>query len=133
MLFRSKFVSNTECFGCMPDEKNHICNQNEYLNFDQSSNTEITENSASLNSAKSNSDLNKLNVKISGMTCVGCSSGVQSILQSLDGVVDATVSYQEGTGEIIYNPNIITKEQIINSDAFSTYPAEIVSDGKLEV
>jgi copper chaperone CopZ len=115
----------------MPNEKNHICDLDEYLNFDTFSNTKITGNSANLNPADINLELNKLNIKISGMTCAGCASGVQSILQSLNGVIEAKVNYPEGTGEIIYNPKIISKEQIISSDAFLTYPATIVSDEKL--
>jgi copper chaperone CopZ len=66
------------------------------------------------------------------MTCVGCASGVQSILQSFNGIIEADISYDGGKGEIIYDPTVITKEQIINSKAFSTYPAEIVHDEKLE-
>ncbi len=79
-----------------------------------------------------NSKLYKLRVKISGMTCESCAFGIQSILQSLSGVVGAKVSYSEGAGEIIYNPEIITKEQIISSKVFSTYPTQIVSNEKLE-
>ena len=78
-----------------------------------------------------NENLNKLNLKINGMTCTGCSAGIQSILLTLEGVVDAKISYQEGTGEVIYNQDIITKEEIVNSDAFTgQYSAEIISDKK---
>lgn len=126
-----KFVSNSECFGCMPDEKNHICSISEYLNFDKSFGTEIKGSPVNKNNAITSSDLHKVYVKISGMDCGGCATGVQSILQSLNGVVEARVNYPEGTGEIIYNPDVLTKEDIINSDAFSTYTAEIVSDEKL--
>jgi len=80
-----------------------------------------------------NENLNKLNLKINGMTCTGCASGIQSILLSFEGVIDAKISYQDRTGEVIYNPSIITKEEIINSEAFTgQYSAEIISDEKFD-
>ncbi len=78
-----------------------------------------------------NSNLHILNIKINGMTCTGCASGLQSILQGLDGVVKAEVSYSKGTGEVIYNTNRISKEEILNSEAFTgKYSAEVISDEK---
>lgn len=84
--------------------------------------------SANSNNLDTNSNLHKLDVRISEMKCAGCAIGVQSVLQSLNGVIDAKISYPEGTGEVKYNSNMITKEEIIKSNAFSTYPAEIISD-----
>ena len=92
----------------------------------------IVQAGSTLNQINENLDLRILDLKISGMTCTGCSSGIQSILQSLDGVVEAKVSYSEGNGEVKYNPKKITKEQIVNSEAFTNqYSAEIISDEKI--
>jgi len=90
----------------------------------------LTKNAVNTNNdnTNTNSNLHKLVVKISGMTCAGCATGIQSILQSLDGISNARISYPEGIGEITYNPEVITKEEIINSDAFHDYPAVIVED-----
>lgn len=30
---KNGFVVGKPCYGCMPDEKNHICTQEEYLTF----------------------------------------------------------------------------------------------------
>lgn len=75
--------------------------------------------------------LNKLTVKISGMTCPGCATAIENILHGLEGVVEAKVSYPEGTGEIVYNQNITSKEKIISSKAFSIYPAQIINDERI--
>ena len=83
-----------------------------------------------LNQINENSDLRVLNLKINGMTCTGCASGLQSILQGLEGVIEAKVSYSKGIGQVIYNPKIITKEQIVNNAFSSPYSAEIISDKK---
>lgn len=78
-----------------------------------------------------NKNLNKLDLKINGMTCTGCAAGIQNILLSLEGVVYAKISFYEKTGEVIYNPDKITKEEILNSQAFTgQYSAEIISDEK---
>lgn len=75
--------------------------------------------------------LNKLTVKIGGMTCPGCATAIENILQGLEGVFEAKASYPEGTGEIVYNQNITSKEKIISSKAFSIYPAQIINDERI--
>lgn len=75
------------------------------------------------------SDIHKLTLKINGMTCSGCAYGIGYQLEQLEGVIEAKVSFLERTGEVIYDPNKISKEQIINSEAFtSPYSAEIIKD-----
>ncbi len=73
-------------------------------------------------------NLRQLSLKINGMTCAGCAFGVQYSLKQLDGVVDAEINYLEGTGELIYDAGKISKERIVNDEAFSIYPAEVVED-----
>lgn len=75
------------------------------------------------------SDTYKLLLKINGMTCSGCAYGIQYQLEQLEGVIEAKVSFSKGTGEVIYDSNKITKEQIVNSEVFiNPYSAEIIKD-----
>lgn len=75
------------------------------------------------------SNLNKLTVKINGMTCSSCAYGIQYQLEQLEGVIEARVSFSKGIGEVIYNPDTISKEKIINSEAFDNlYSAEMIKD-----
>lgn len=85
------------------------------------------------NPVDTNSNLHKVALKIDGMTCSNCADIIEGGLQGLDGVVEAKVSYSEGVGEVIYDPGKITKEQIVESDVFTTnYIAEIISDELLK-
>lgn len=68
----------------------------------------------------------KLILKINGMTCSGCAYGIQHQLQQLNGVTDAKVSFLEGIGEIVYNSDKITKEEIRDSIK-SPYSAIIIN------
>ncbi|MFQ5834710.1 MAG: cation transporter [bacterium] len=85
-----------------------------------------------VNPINENSNLHLLSLKINGMTCAGCAYGIQSILESLDGVVKAKVNYPEGTASVIYDADKITKEEIANS-LESSYSAEVIKDGKNEL
>lgn len=80
-----------------------------------------------VNPINENSDLRTLSLKINGMTCSGCAYGIQNILESLNGVVKAKVNYPEGTGEVIYDADKITKEEIVSS-VESPYSAEVIKD-----
>lgn len=51
-------------------------------------------------------------LKISGMTCAGCATAVKMAATKLDGVTDATVSYEKGEAFITYNPAKTTPEAI---------------------
>ncbi|SRR5712692_9665848 len=43
-------------------------------------------------------------LKVTGMTCAGCSTAVKLAARTIDGVKDATASYEKGTAEITYDP-----------------------------
>ena len=43
-------------------------------------------------------------VKVAGMTCAGCTTAVKLAAKKIDGVKDATVSYEKGTAEVTYDP-----------------------------
>ncbi len=87
----------------------------------------------STNEALITSTSHKLMLKINGMTCSSCAYGVQYQLQQLDGVIDADISFLDKTAEVIYNPDQISKEEIINSGVFERpYSAEIIKDESME-
>ena len=49
------------------------------------------------------------NLKISGMTCGGCSSRLKSVLTSTKGVLSAEISHQDNSGVIITESNVDVK------------------------
>lgn len=62
-----------------------------------------------------NNPTQTLKVSISGMTCDGCARTVASQFEDKEGVLDKTVSYPDGLAEITYNPENISKNEIIDT------------------
>ncbi|SMO82877.1 mercury(II) reductase [Fodinibius sediminis] len=56
-----------------------------------------------------------LNLSISGMTCDGCARTVANQFEDKKGVLDKTVSYPDEQAEITYDPEQITKEELIDT------------------
>ncbi len=59
-------------------------------------------------------------LKISGMTCGGCSSRLASVLNSTKGVLSADISHQDNSGVIITESHIDSKIiiEVIKSAGF---------------
>ena len=56
--------------------------------------------------------MKSLNLKITGMHCTGCSTRLEKVLNNLDGVQKAKVSFEEGKAEIEYEENKIRFDEI---------------------
>ena len=66
--------------------------------------------------AQTNQDQSKktatCTLKISGMTCGGCAVAVKMAAKKVDGVTDATVSYENGRAEVTYDSSKTSPEKI---------------------
>ena len=51
-------------------------------------------------------------LKMTGMFCAGCTTAVKLAAKKIDGVKDATVSYEKGTAEVTYDPAKTTPDAI---------------------
>lgn len=49
---------------------------------------------------------------VEGMTCGSCATAVKHVLKKVDGVTDASVSYEEKQAVVTYDPKAVTPEQI---------------------
>lgn len=67
-------------------------------------------------------------LKITGMTCSGCSNHVATTLKSVDGVVDQKVEYPGNVATIKYNPAKTSIADIIKSIENIGYKASVVSE-----
>lgn len=85
-------------------------------------------NPAGTNVAGTN--LRKVDLEIKNMFCVGCRSSVVNSVMGLPGVVQADADPRTDSGWVIYNPEEITKEQIVAASIFQAYPAKILDDQK---
>jgi len=73
-------------------------------------------------------NLETANLEIEGMTCQSCALGVEYELKQVNGVADAKINYQDGTGKVTFDPAIVDAETI--AKASTVYPAKVVSVDK---
>jgi copper chaperone CopZ len=73
----------------------------------------------------------RLTLSIEGMFCAGCARSIESSLSVVPGVVRSKVDPQSGSGQVVYDPSQISKQEIIDKPIFATYPAEITDDVKV--
>lgn len=52
-----------------------------------------------------------LSLTIAGMHCQGCAQTLQHVLERLDGVHTAMVSYDDGQANLLINPNVVSEDQ----------------------
>ncbi|MFU8859698.1 MAG: mercury(II) reductase [Cyclonatronaceae bacterium] len=74
----------------------------------------------------------RLNVSIRGMTCDQCATSIDRSLSNKQGISKKSVSYKDGKAEIIFNPDAITKEELIatiNNTGYYEVTGEIESTG----
>ncbi len=56
-----------------------------------------------------------MKLKVSGMSCNGCSASIGRALSRLDGVEKAEADFPKGTADVTYNEKAISKEKIIET------------------
>ena len=71
----------------------------------------------------------KAKVSISGMTCASCVGAIENALQAESGVVKASVNLLMESGEVLYDPQLITAEKIAQVIDEIGYEAKLVSSG----
>lgn len=57
----------------------------------------------------------KIGLNIEGMHCNSCASGIQMVLQSTDGVINASASYDTKKGEVEFDEEKTNLENIIKA------------------
>jgi len=56
--------------------------------------------------------MDKVTLKVGGMTCMGCVSSVTRVLQSVKGVSDVNVSLEKAQAEVRYDPSIAKQDDL---------------------
>jgi sulfite exporter TauE/SafE/copper chaperone CopZ len=69
----------------------------------------------------------KINLKVEKMVCESCEKILEKSLGNLEGVQSSKISYTTGKGEVHYNPNKTTPEEILTTIEKAGYEAEEVS------
>jgi len=67
-------------------------------------------------------------LKITGMTCAGCSNHVGTTLKAVDGIVEQKVEYPGDVATVKYNPAKISIADIIKAIEKTGYKAAMISE-----
>ncbi len=59
-----------------------------------------------------------LELEIEGMACPNCEATIQGYLMNTEGIVRADVSYENRSGTVVYDPSLITEEEILDLRIF---------------
>jgi copper chaperone CopZ len=70
--------------------------------------------------------LDTVTLRIEGMTCGGCTLATRKVLERLDGVTSADVSYEKKQAVVIHDPAKVTIAQMIAAVATLKYTATVV-------
>jgi mercuric transport protein len=66
---------------------------------------------------------------IEGMDCGGCTIATRKVLERLDGVTKADVSYEQKRAVVTFDPQKVTTQQMIAAVAMLKYTATVVRAG----
>lgn len=69
--------------------------------------------------------IKKVALNIAGMHCNSCSSGIQMVLQSTDGVINASANYESKKGEVEFDEEKTNIDTIIKAIDQLGYKATI--------
>lgn len=86
-------------------------------------------------SVAASKDLKQLEVAVPGMFCAGCTASVEGFLSGVPGVqyVEAHMAPQR-SATIVYDPNLTTKDAILQQSIFDTYgPVSVISEQDVQV
>ncbi|MED6223064.1 serine/threonine protein kinase Ran1 [Stylosanthes scabra] len=67
---------------------------------------------------------------ITGMTCAACVNSVEGILRDLSGVKKAVVALATSLGEVEYDPNVISKDEIVGAIEDAGFEASFVQSNE---
>lgn len=68
-----------------------------------------------------------------GMTCTGCTIGVKSAIETLEGVVSVDVHFILNQAIVVYRPRDINPAQLIDAIEDSGYGATLYEDQAVEI
>jgi len=71
-------------------------------------------------------------LKITGMTCAGCSNHISNALKEVDGIIEYNVEYPGDLATIQYDPQKTNPDAIIKLIKHTGYKAEIVKENQKE-
>lgn len=79
--------------------------------------------------AVASDNLRALELSVPGMFCAGCSASVEGYVSSVPGVKRVQVRLSPTrSATVVYDPDVVTKEEIIKNSIFDVYGVSVISD-----
>ena len=75
-------------------------------------------------------DLRVATLELPGLFCSACAWSSENTLKGIPGVVDANVDIGVKKGTVLYDPNVVSKEQLVEPDLIQSYEGSVVDDQK---
>ena len=70
---------------------------------------------ANKNEKNMSQNIEKITLEINGMTCNGCSSHIEKVMNKTNGIINSNVNHETGKGEFTFDTNKMGKEELINA------------------
>jgi len=70
-------------------------------------------------------NLKQITLDVPGMNCPSCPFTVQKSLKKLDGVISARATLEDKKALVIYNPSLVSPEEMMEATANAGYPSGI--------
>lgn len=74
----------------------------------------------------------KLNLKVTGMTCAQCEKIIQKSLKGHEGVLHASVSFKTNHVEVIYDPDLMSRDGIVSIIEHCGYEVKSLNSNKTD-
>ncbi|MFQ6063305.1 MAG: heavy-metal-associated domain-containing protein, partial [Methanosarcinales archaeon] len=78
-------------------------------------------------------ELEKVTLKVEGMTCIGCAVAVQSALEKVQGVRNAEVSFRKGEAVVEFEKGKVNTTQLIEAVEKVGYKAYLLDESEIKV
>ncbi|KAM1571086.1 hypothetical protein ACFX10_036014 [Malus domestica] len=72
--------------------------------------------------------MKRVQVRVSGMTCAACSNSVEGALQSVKGVLTASVALLQSRADVVFDPRLVKDEDIKNAIEDAGFEAEVIPE-----
>ncbi|KAJ9183338.1 hypothetical protein P3X46_007204 [Hevea brasiliensis] len=72
--------------------------------------------------------MNRIQVRITGMTCAACSNSVESAIKSISGVLRASVALLQNKADVVFDPTLVKDDDIKNAIEDAGFEAEILAE-----
>jgi len=63
-------------------------------------------------------------IKVGGMSCQGCVKNITGVLSGMAGVTRAEVSLEEGEARVVFDPQTVTRDALVNAVEDAGFDAE---------